>query len=170
MKYLWMLIVFLLLVIYMCLLDEMVLVLYCLDFVCFCWVLDIVDCFYRSFSNILSGFLVLIWFLVMLGNLLYFFFDDFFCFVENFILKNLVLDKCNIFRIFIFILELLRLLEMLDFFSNKLYNVMLDECIEKLGYLIFKVLNLLGNLLYILDVIYNFLENKWFLNLIDFIM
>lgn len=74
MKYLWMLIVFLLLVIYMCILDEMVLMLYCLDFVCFCWVLDIVDCFYRNFSNILSGFLVLIWFLVMLGNLLYFFF------------------------------------------------------------------------------------------------
>lgn len=170
MKYLRTLTVFLLLVIHTCIPDGMASTSHCPDSVCFCRVLDTADCSYRNLSNIPSGLPASIRSLVMSGNPLYSLSDDFFRPVENLTLKNLALDKCNIFRMSTFTLEPLRSLEMLDLSSNKLYNAMLDECTEKLGYSTLKVLNLSGNLLYTLDAIYNFLENKWFSNLTDLIM
>lgn len=67
-------------------------------------------------------------------------------------------------------LEPLTLLEVLDLSSNKLYNAMLDEWNEKLGYSTLRGLNLSRIWLYALDAMYNFLENKWFSNLTDLVM
>lgn len=113
---------------------------------------------------------IYIYHVVMSGNPLYFLSDDFFRPVENLTLKSLALYKCYIVRISTFTLEPLRSLEMLDLSSNKLYNAMLDECNEKLGYSTLQVLYLSGNLLYALDAIYIFLENKLFSNLTDLVM
>lgn len=128
MKYLRTLTVFLLLAIHTCTPDEMASASHCPDSVCFCRVLDTADCSYRNLSNIPRGLPASIRYLVMSGNPLYSLSDDFFRPVENLTLKNLALDKCNIFRISTFTLEPLRSLEMLDLSSNKLY--ILDECTE----------------------------------------
>lgn len=170
MKDLQTLIVLLLVVIHTCTPEEMASVSNCPDSVCFCRVLDTADCSYRNLSNIPRGLPASIRSLIMSGNPLYSLSDDFFRPVENLTLKNLALDNCYIGRISTFTLEPLTSLEVLDLSSNRLYNAMLDECTEKLGYSTLKVLNLSGNVLYALDAVYNFLENKWFSNLTDLVL
>lgn len=170
MKDLQTLIVLLLVVIHTCTPEEMASVSNCPDSVCFCRVLDTADCSYRNLSNIPRGLPASIRSLIMSGNPLYSLSDDFFRPVENLTLKNLALDNCYIGRISTFTLEPLTSLEVLDLSSNRLYNAMLDECTEKLGYSTLKVLNLSGNVLYALDAMYNFLENKWFSNLTDLVL